>query len=65
MFNKQYPKSCTMIDTKFEKSYATKTKNIKKIYGAGSWSHTDHAGIFFTSIVQHNFIGFRGTLYVQ
>ncbi len=77
MFNKEYPKSCTMIDTSFEGSHI----NIKKptvnssgdIFGCGHWQDEADAGIscspllskVFSNTYCPPFYGFRGGVYVS
>jgi hypothetical protein len=76
MFNKVYPKSCTMIDTSFERSYKTVShfkisyKTVfhkkKRFVGSGSWSYDSLAGIFYTDDADFpTREGFRGSIYVQ
>jgi hypothetical protein len=79
MFNKEYPKSCTMFDTSFERSYKTNHRFSQAFFvdistaiyfGSGSWIHPD-PGMFSTwKMVKDGsplrlFTGFRGCFYVQ
>ena len=66
MFNKEYPKSCTMFDTGFERSYKTPFLKKKRFVGSGSWSYDSLAGIFYTDDADFpTREGFRGSIYVQ
>ena len=58
-----------MIDTKFEKSYATIIYTPQCIIGAGAWVNLYRAGIFYTWVANRHStsyqIGFRNIIYVQ
>jgi hypothetical protein len=58
MFNKEYPKSCTMIDTSFEDSKNSKnpiTTGSGITFGCGHWQDKFYTGIFYTSIAPGKF----------
>jgi hypothetical protein len=78
MFNKEYPKSCTMFEVGFENSVITSQRpsqvlfanNSNQIYlGGGSWIHSE-AGMFSIWYVDRYIskfrllTGFRGSVYV-
>jgi hypothetical protein len=69
MFNKEYPKSCTMFDTGFERSYKTPFLKKKRFVGTGTWASIHLAGIFYTDVDSFStktyMLGFRGNIYVQ
>ncbi len=66
MFNKVYPKSCTMVDDSFERSYKTASFKKKKFVGSGTWSSRYLSGIFYNNAADFNTReGFRGGIYVQ
>jgi hypothetical protein len=75
MFNKEYPKSCTMVGTSFEGSYTTINLISPLIVGSGNWSYKRDAGIFFTGYTYSDIlsilklgridISFRGGIHVQ
>jgi hypothetical protein len=67
MFNKKYPKSCTMIDMSFGPKYNV---DYKYFIGSGSWSAKYTTNIFYINTT-HNILsrqatlGFRDSIYVQ
>jgi hypothetical protein len=79
MFNKEYPKSCTMFGISFENSFKTNhgpsqacftVVSTQTYFGSGSWKHSN-AGMVSTwevakdsSTLLFN-TGFRVSIYVQ
>ena len=75
MFTKEYPKSCTMFGTSFEKSYQffkfnkSYSYNTNYFVGSGSWISYS-ANIFYTNATdsirgRKGMFGFRNNIYVQ
>jgi hypothetical protein len=71
MFNKEYPKSCTMINMSFGPKYNV---DYKYFVVTGSWSCCSgisySARILYTNATnsirgRRGMIGFRGSIYVQ
>jgi hypothetical protein len=67
MFTKEYPKSCTMFNTSFERSYSTSSSLKPKYFvGSGTWASVHSASIFYTDAVSFSTrTSFRGSIYVQ
>ncbi len=76
MFNKEYPKSCTMIDTSFKGSYINIKNPIEVIFGCRHWRDNDNnavVSILHSPLLSTVFsirycppvYGFRGSVYVQ
>ncbi len=75
MFNKEYPKSCTMFNISLEDSFTTISTSYQRVpkisYGSGGWSAEHWSGIFYTNLAPSmtyarlGEFGFRVGVYVQ
>jgi hypothetical protein len=70
MFNKEYPKSCTMIGANFEDIFEISKHSIPSSVGSGYWNSNKNSGVFYIlySNLTYNgnvIQGFRGGFYVK
>jgi hypothetical protein len=70
MFNKEYPKSCTIMNISFENSFDDYLSSPDIITGCGDWMDGNSSGVFLTygikrySLSKQATLGFRGSIYV-
>ncbi len=73
MFNKIYPRSCTMVESAPYISHKYRNARPVTYYvGSGDWNGSCRPGIFFEFAIVHvvlitksSMVGFRGSIYVQ
>jgi hypothetical protein len=69
MFNKAYPKSCTVLDSIFEKCYQSDNLGFAFHLGCGTWASSHDSGIFYLNrtkgFQKYDFVGFRSTITIN